>query len=63
MWIEINGQEVDKTSIMQMLELGETIEQLSKANAVCWYVHVLRKDKNNFLRRTLGLSVKWPRKG
>ena len=41
-----------------MLDLNETIDQLVKANSVCWYVHVLRKDKNNFLRRALDLIVK-----
>ena len=30
--------------IMQMLHLNETIDQLSKANSVRWYEHVLRKD-------------------
>ena len=40
-----------------MLELNETIDQLSKANSVHWYGHVLRKDKNNFLRRALDLKV------
>ena len=42
---------------MQMLDLKETIDQLAKVNSVCWYRHVLRKDKNNFLR-TLDLKVK-----
>ena len=37
--------------LMQMLELNETIDQFSKASSVHWYGHVLRKDKNNFLRR------------
>ena len=44
--------------LMQMLDLNETIEQLAKANSVHWYEHVLRKDKNNFLRRALDLKVK-----
>ena len=39
--------------LMQMLDLNETIYQQAKANSVRWYGHVLRKDKNNFLRRTL----------
>ena len=41
-----------------MLDLNETIDQLAKANGVRWYGHVLRKDKNNFLRRALDLKVK-----
>ena len=43
---------MDKKStkgLMQMLDLNETMEQLAKANSVCWYEHVLRKDKSNFL--------------
>ena len=48
--------------LMQMLDLNETIYQLAKANSVRWYGHVLRKDKNNFLRRTLDFGVKGTRK-
>ena len=47
---------------MQMLDLNETIDQLAKANSVCWDGHVLRKDKNNILRRALDLRVKGTRK-
>ena len=43
---------------MQMLDFIEKIDQLAKANSVRWYGHVLRKDKNNFLRRALDLKVK-----
>ena len=39
--------------VMQMLDLNEAIDQLAKANSVCWYGNVLRKDKYNFLRRAL----------
>ena len=52
---------MDKKSskdLMQMLDLNETIDQLEKANSVRWYGHVLRKDKNNFLRLALKLNVK-----
>ena len=42
---------------MQMLDLKKTIDQLAKANSVRWYGHVLRKYKNNFLRRALDLRV------
>ena len=53
---------MDKKStkdLMQMLDLNETIDQLVKANSVRWYEHVLRKDKNNLLRRTLDFRGKW----
>ena len=52
---------MDKKStrdLMQMLDLNETIDQLAIANSVRWYGHVLRKDKNNFLRRALDLDIK-----
>ena len=42
---------------MQMLGWNETLHHLGKANSVRWDGHVLRKDKNSFLR-TLELKVK-----
>ena len=36
--------------LMQILDLNETTYQLAKGNCVRWYGHVLRKDKNNFMR-------------
>ena len=56
---------MDKKSIkdiMQMLDLNEATDYLAKANSVRWYGHVLRKDKNNFLRRPLDLRLKGTRK-
>ena len=47
---------------MQMLDLNETIDQLAIANNIRWCGHVLRKDKNNFLRTALDLGVKGTRK-
>ena len=52
---------MDKKStkdLMQMLDLKETLDHLAKANSVRWYGHVLRKDKNNILRRALDLKGK-----
>ena len=57
---------MDKKStndLMQMLDLNKAIDQLVKANSVCWYGHVLRKDKNNILRRALDFKVKDKEKG
>ena len=57
---------MDKTltkDLMQILDLNEAIDQLARANRVSWYGHVLRKDKNNFLRGALDLKVKGTRKG
>ena len=56
---------MDKKStrdLMHMLDLNETIDQLAKANSVHWYGHVLRKDKNNFLRRAFDFKVEGTRK-
>ena len=56
---------MDKKStkdLMQMLDLNKTIDQLVKANSVRWYGHVLRKDKNNFLRRALDVKVQGTRR-
>ena len=49
-------------NLMQILDLNETTDQLARANSVCWHGHVLRKDKNNFLRMTLCSKLKWTRK-
>ena len=46
------------TDLKHMLDLNETIDQLVKANSVCWYGHALRKDKKNILRRPLDFKVK-----
>ena len=40
-----------KKDVMKQFDLEETIDLLAKANSVHWYGHVLRKDKNNLLRR------------
>ena len=56
---------MDKKStkdLMQMLDFNETFDQLAKANSVRWCGHVLRKYRNNFLRRALYFKVKWSRK-
>ena len=47
---------------MQMLDSGETVEQLAKAKGLRWYGHVLRKEKNNFLRGALDFKAKGTRK-
>ena len=55
-WVKL----MDKNStrdLMQMLDMNETMDQLAKANCVRWYGNVLRKEKNNFLRRALDFKV------
>ena len=57
---------MDKKStidIMQMLDLNETIDKLARANSARWHEPVLRKDKNNFLRRALHLNARGHGKG
>ena len=49
-------------ALIQMKNMSKANDQLSKANIVRWYEQVLRKDKNNFLRRALDINVKGTRK-
>ena len=51
-----------KDGIMQMLDLGEPVDQLSKVNSVLWFGHVLRKYENSFLRMAPDFRAKWTRK-
>ena len=48
--------------LLLILDLNETIDQLAKANSVGLHGHLVRKDKNNFLRRALDLEAKGTRK-
>ena len=41
------------TDIMQIFNFDEATDQLAKANCVRRYGYVLRKGKNNFIRRAL----------
>ena len=45
-----------------MLGLKKTIDQLSMANSVHWYGHVLRREDDNVLRRILDFEVESQRK-
>ena len=48
----LNDRKRDK-DLMLMLSLNESIEQLSMANSVNWYGHVLRREDGYVLRRAL----------
>ena len=48
--------------LMFMLDLRETIDQLSMANSVRWYCHVLRRKDGHVLRRALDFEVEGQRK-
>ena len=57
MWSEINRKKSTKYLLM-MLDLSEAMAQLVKASSVLWYLHALRKEENNFLRRVLDLNAR-----
>ena len=48
--------------LMEMLGLKETMVQMSKANGVRWYEHVLRRNDGHVLRKALEFEVKGKRK-
>ena len=48
--------------LMEMLGLKETVVQMTKANGVRWYGHVLRRDDGHVLRKALEFEVKCKRK-
>ena len=43
--------------LMELLGLEETLDRLAKANGMRWYGHVLRRDSDDVLKRTLGFEV------
>ena len=47
---------------MFMLGFCETMDQLSMANSVHWYGHVLWREDGHVLRRALDFEVKGQRK-
>ena len=47
--------------LMDMLGLRETIDWLAKANGVCWYRHVLRRE-DNVLKKALRFTVEGQRR-
>ena len=48
--------------LMLMLGLNETVDQLSMANSVRWYGHMLRIECGHVLRRALDFEVEGKRK-
>ena len=42
-----------------MLDFNNTMDQLARDNSVRCHGHVLRKDRNNVLRRALDIHLKW----
>ena len=50
------------TDLMFMMGLKETIDQLAKANSVCWHCHVLRREDGHVFRRALDFKAEGQRK-
>ena len=49
-------------SMMLMLGLNKTTDQLAMANSVHWYGHVLRREDSHVLRRALDFEVEGQRR-
>ena len=43
--LKLMGKKLTR-DLMQMLDLNETMDQLARANCVCWYGHVLRNEEH-----------------
>ena len=48
---------------MGLLGLKDTLDGLAKASGVRWYGHVLRRDNDDVLKRTLDFEVAERRRG
>ena len=42
---------------MEMLGLKETLDRMAKANGIRWYGHVIRRDDDNILKKTMMMEV------
>ena len=49
--------------LMSLLSLKDTLDGLARVSQVRWYGHVLRKDKDDVLRRPLDFEVAGKREG
>ena len=50
------------TELMDMLELRVAVDKLAKANAVCWYGHVLRTEEDNCSKESTETNGGGPKK-
>ena len=48
--------------LMKMLGLKETLDKMAQANEVRWYVHVVRRDEESILKKTMMFEVNGQRK-
>jgi len=60
-WRETDGQKNTDES-MNMLTLGETVENLAKTSRVRWYGRVLRRNEDGVLRKALSFKTEGQRK-
>ena len=49
--------------LMMTLGLNETIDQLAMAVSVCWYGHVIRREDDHVLGRSLHFEVDGRQRG
>ena len=47
---------------MEMLSLKKTLDRMAKANAVRWYAHVIRREDDNILKKSMMMKVNGQRK-
>ena len=55
-----NRKKMEK--LMEMLGLKKTLDRMTKANGARWYGHVIRRDNDNILKKTMMLEVNGKRK-
>ena len=48
--------------LMEMLGLKKTLDRMAKANRVRWYGHVIRREDNSILKKTMMMEVNGQRK-
>ena len=48
--------------LMKMLGLKETLDKMAQANGVRWYGHVVRRDDESILKKTMMFEVNGQRK-
>ena len=48
--------------LMEMLGLKETLDRMAKADGVRWYGHVIRRDDDNIMKKTMMMEVNGQRK-
>ena len=60
-WRELKDRSRPK-DLMLLLGLNETMDQLTMANSVHWYGHVLRIEDGHVLRRAIQLAVEGQKK-